>query len=75
MKSGLVSNFERVLVYESPALQEKARQQIPKQKLNGQARIRLASVNKGIGEKEKPLDLQVKNTLFVLFLSLETVLP
>lgn len=58
MKSGLVSNFERVLVYESPSLQEKARQQIPKQKLNGQARIRLASVNKGISEKEKPLDLQ-----------------
>lgn len=60
MKSGLVSNFERVLLYESPALQEKARQLMPVQKLNEQARSRLASINKGIGEKEKPLDFQVR---------------
>lgn len=63
MTSGLKSNFERVLVYESPALQEKARKQIPIQKLHGQARSRLASVNKGIDEQEKPLDFQVRNTL------------
>ncbi|KAK8385575.1 hypothetical protein O3P69_016384 [Scylla paramamosain] len=58
VKSNLVSNFERVLVYESPALQEKARQLLPEQRLHELARNTLSSINKDIGEKEKPLDFQ-----------------
>ena len=63
MRSQLVSNFERVLMYESPALQEKARQVMPGQKLHEQARSRLVSINKDIGENEKPLDFQVRKHL------------
>lgn len=56
--SNLKRDFERVLVYESPAIQEKARKVLPMQQLNDEARRKLASINKGIAENDKPLDFQ-----------------
>lgn len=54
----LMQEFERVLIYESPAIQEKARQVLPTQELHEIARKRLAVINKDLPQNEKPLDFQ-----------------
>lgn len=59
VKSQLAHEFERVLIYESPALQEKARQVLPIQEMHEQARKNLSTVNNAVGKDEKPLDFQV----------------
>lgn len=67
-KSQLAHEFERVLIYESPALQEKARQVLPIQEMHELARKNLSTVNSAVGKGEKPLDFQVYCLLqFVLF--------
>ncbi|XP_047480143.1 peptide-N(4)-(N-acetyl-beta-glucosaminyl)asparagine amidase-like [Penaeus chinensis] len=57
-KSQLAHEFERVLIYESPALQEKARQVLPIQEMHEHARKNLSTVNNAVGKGEKPLDFQ-----------------
>lgn len=70
MKSKLMTYFESVLLYEIPEVQEKARQVMPIQELNEQARSRLASANKDCCEK--PLDFQVgRQRLGVYFMYLQ----
>nr|XP_053647195.1 peptide-N(4)-(N-acetyl-beta-glucosaminyl)asparagine amidase-like [Cherax quadricarinatus] len=58
LRSNLVREFERVLIYESPALQEKARHCMPVQELHERARSKLSIMNKEFGKDEKPLDFQ-----------------
>ncbi|XP_068205912.1 peptide-N(4)-(N-acetyl-beta-glucosaminyl)asparagine amidase [Palaemon carinicauda] len=57
-RSRLMNEFERVLIYESPAIQEKARQVLPTQELHNLARKKLTDINKELPPNEKPLDFQ-----------------
>ncbi|KAK7072532.1 Peptide-N(4)-(N-acetyl-beta-glucosaminyl)asparagine amidase [Halocaridina rubra] len=57
-RSILVRDFERVLVYESPAIQEKARQIIPVHQLHENARKKLGIINDGLKQTDKPMDFQ-----------------
>ncbi|KAG0729781.1 Peptide-N(4)-(N-acetyl-beta-glucosaminyl)asparagine amidase [Chionoecetes opilio] len=58
MMSVLVTNFERVRVYEDAELQGVAKSLMPVQRLTEQATSRLATINRDIGETEKAMDLQ-----------------
>ncbi|XP_071523936.1 peptide-N(4)-(N-acetyl-beta-glucosaminyl)asparagine amidase [Panulirus ornatus] len=58
MKSRLATEFERVLIYESPALQDKARQVLPTEELYERARKKLSIINNEAKENEKPFDFQ-----------------
>ncbi|XP_045625192.2 peptide-N(4)-(N-acetyl-beta-glucosaminyl)asparagine amidase isoform X1 [Procambarus clarkii] len=58
LRSNLINEFERVLIYESPAIQEKARHIMPVQDLHERARSKLSAINKEVRKDEKPMDFQ-----------------
>lgn len=66
MHERLRSEFERVAVYESTGLQQKAREVMPVQRFHQQARDKMAAVNKNIKEDDTEIDFQVCSTILIL---------
>lgn len=66
MQERLRSELERVAVYESTGLQQKARDVMPVQRFHQLARDKMAAVNKNLKEDDTEVDFQVCSTALIL---------
>lgn len=66
MLGRLHSELDRVAVYESTGLQQKAREAMPVQRFHQLARDKMAAVNKNLKEGDTEVDFQVCSTVLSL---------